>query len=197
MEYRYQSKDGRLNFAPIKMKGLTLDTDLIDSYLNGPRTLSNDRLSFLIISQPEDKDGSLLSPPPTPTSQESVSECHIQDYELLICATHFLGDGMALHNFANDFFGLLGGPKSENELEAVLQHEWKRQWGNDNDCVRLLFTSNPLVMLTRCTTGYGPPQRNGRPISTITRRKLPPSRFSRGLSEQSRQADCESNLTVF
>jgi len=121
MEYRYQSKD-----------------DLIDSYLNGPRTLSNDRLSFLIISQPEDKDGSLLSPPPTPTSQESVSECHIQDYELLICATHFLGDGMALHNFANDFFGLLGGPKSENELEAVLQHEWKRQWGNDNDCAMVL-----------------------------------------------------------
>jgi hypothetical protein len=31
------------------------------------------------------------------------------EHELFICAAHFIGDGMALHQFANDFFGLLDG----------------------------------------------------------------------------------------
>ncbi len=43
---------------------------------------------------------------------------------------HFLGDGMALHQFANDFFGLLGGEKSDDELREMLHEEWRVRWGN-------------------------------------------------------------------
>jgi hypothetical protein len=51
---------------------------MIDAYLNGPRTLSNERLSYLVISQQpvEDLDASALD---------------VQNFDLLLCATHFLG----------------------------------------------------------------------------------------------------------
>ncbi|KAF7307351.1 hypothetical protein MIND_00529100 [Mycena indigotica] len=88
LEYRSQSKD-----------------ELIDAYLNGPRTLSNERLSYLIVG-----------------SRESS-----EDFDLLICATHFLGDGMALHQCANDFFGLLSEQAS---LETILEDEWENWWGS-------------------------------------------------------------------
>ena len=51
-------------------------------------------------------------------------------HEILICAMHFLGDGMALHNFANEFFGLLGGDKDDCSLRALLDEEWNLRWGN-------------------------------------------------------------------
>ncbi|KAF4623417.1 hypothetical protein D9613_002249 [Agrocybe pediades] len=88
LEYRLQSKD-----------------ELIDSYLNGPRTLSNERLSYLIVSTTDRGDG--------------VEK----DYDFLICATHFLGDGMALHQFANDFFSLLGSSADDALLKANLLSE--------------------------------------------------------------------------
>ncbi|PCH33967.1 hypothetical protein WOLCODRAFT_135419 [Wolfiporia cocos MD-104 SS10] len=123
LEYRHQSKD-----------------ELIDTYLNGPRTLSNTRLSYLILSQPT--DSLLPTPPRTPSPSNSgsdVQQLHDAEdvvpgehsYELLICAMHFLGDGMALHQFANDFFGLLGSEKDDAELEAVLEAEWRSRWEND------------------------------------------------------------------
>jgi hypothetical protein len=82
-------------------------TELIDSYLNGPRTLSDDRLSYLILSQTE------------------ASDTELPRHELLICATHFLGDGMALHQFANDFFSLLGSAKTDSELETEVHKEYQ------------------------------------------------------------------------
>ena len=110
---------------------------MIDSYLNGPRTLSNSRLSYLILSQSE-RDSELLPTPPrtpSPTSEagsieDALDEASAQqhEYDLLICAMHFLGDGMALHAFANDFFGLLGGEKSDEELRDVLHDEWRERW---------------------------------------------------------------------
>ncbi|PPR02704.1 hypothetical protein CVT26_009807 [Gymnopilus dilepis] len=81
--------------------------DLIDSYLNGPRTLSNDRLSYLIVSSDDPSQGME------------------KNFDFLICATHFLGDGMALHQFANDFFTLLGGPSSIEDLQTKLSMEWQ------------------------------------------------------------------------
>ncbi|KZT30818.1 hypothetical protein NEOLEDRAFT_1144356 [Neolentinus lepideus HHB14362 ss-1] len=114
LEYRTQSKD-----------------ELISSYLNGPRTLSNERLSYLILSQPSSQ--LIPSPPVTPTlsssSEDSQKESPSSEYEgtydLLICAAHFLGDGMALHQFAHDFFTLLGSEKPQTELVAQLQCEWE------------------------------------------------------------------------
>lgn len=111
LEYRSSTKD-----------------ELIDSYLNGSRTLSSDRLSYLIVSQ---GGTSLPSPPLTPRSTSPFDERESPSYshDIMICAAHFLGDGMALHQFANDFFGLLGGEKTIAELEAQLKEELSSRWG--------------------------------------------------------------------
>ncbi|KAF5352707.1 hypothetical protein D9756_005938 [Leucocoprinus leucothites] len=99
LEFRSQTKD-----------------ELIDSYLNGERTLSNKRLSYLI-----------LSSRPTPAPQNGTeSESPEQNFDLLICAAHWIGDGMALHTFANEFFGLLGSCLDEAELRVLLEQEFKR-----------------------------------------------------------------------
>ena len=95
--------------------------DLIDSYLNGARTLSNDRLSYLIISS--DCANTNI---PIDHSVESV-----KNYDLMICATHFLGDGMALHQFANDFFFILGSSMDETALLEKLTSEWSEKYTND------------------------------------------------------------------
>jgi hypothetical protein len=36
---------------------------------------------------------------------------------------------MALHQFANDFFGMLGGSFSQEELDQLVADEWKQRWG--------------------------------------------------------------------
>jgi hypothetical protein len=113
MEFRSQTKDGAFSSsAPYQCEILTEAIELIDSYLNGQRTLSNDRLSFLILSS--------LQTFPLPNGIETENG---QDFDLLICAAHFIGDGMALHTFADQFFGLLGGALSENGLRDLLEHE--------------------------------------------------------------------------
>ncbi|GJE85813.1 hypothetical protein PsYK624_018920 [Phanerochaete sordida] len=128
LEYRAQGKD-----------------ELIDSYLNGPRTLSNSRLSYLVVSHTEeDPAEAILTPPRTPSPSaetfepsSSPSEDDARaptQYDLLICAMHFIGDGMALHTFANDFLGLLGSEQSASDLEAMLRAEWAERWQDkDND----------------------------------------------------------------
>ena len=106
---------------------------LIDAYLNGPRTLSNARLSYLVVSQPPEDDLGILTPPLSaePGTMPVAEEERTQRYELLICAMHFIGDGMALHQFANDFFCLLGSGKSISELELQLETEWQERWANN------------------------------------------------------------------
>ncbi|KAF8665373.1 hypothetical protein AX16_000392 [Volvariella volvacea WC 439] len=47
----------------------------------------------------------------------------MQEYDMLICTTHYLGDGIALHTFAHDFFHLLGD-RSQGDLVDILQSEW-------------------------------------------------------------------------
>ncbi|KAF9015657.1 hypothetical protein BDQ17DRAFT_1341427 [Cyathus striatus] len=94
LEYRSQSKD-----------------DLIYSYLNGPRTLSNQRLSYLVVAQ-----------------QNASYPSKLTDSHFLICATHFLGDGMALHQFANDMFTLLGSTSTETDLLNLLYEGWSDRY---------------------------------------------------------------------
>lgn len=97
--------------------------ELLENYLNGPRTLSNDRLSYLMVSQPN--KSMLPSPPLTPDPQAGAApggENNVR-FDLMICAVHFLGDGMALHQFANDLFTLLGSANSQVELEQLLSEE--------------------------------------------------------------------------
>ncbi|ORY69307.1 hypothetical protein BCR35DRAFT_269770, partial [Leucosporidium creatinivorum] len=74
--------------------------ELLDSYLNGSRTLSDERLSYLVFSTPET---SFL---PADLEQE-------QEYDMHLFCTHFLGDGMALHTTANELFTLLAAKPAE------------------------------------------------------------------------------------
>ena len=68
--------------------------DIIGLYLNGPRSLSSDRLAMLVVA--DKGEGS---------------------YEVMLCATHYLGDGMALHTFMNEFYQLLGD--TANTVSAI------------------------------------------------------------------------------
>lgn len=103
---------------------------LIDSYLNGPRTLSNSHLSHLIISEP---GAGALTPPATPLLGTAPDTTAAEDapraYELLLCAAHCIGDGMALHNTANDFFKLLAGDADQAALDALVVAEWEARHG--------------------------------------------------------------------
>lgn len=67
---------GLFYFSPCY--GLNLFPEMIDAYLNGPRTLSNERLSYLVISQQQVED-------------LEASALDVQNFDLLLCATHFLG----------------------------------------------------------------------------------------------------------
>ncbi|KAJ7727829.1 hypothetical protein DFH07DRAFT_782362 [Mycena maculata] len=154
LEYRSQSKD-----------------EMIETYLNGPRTLSNERLSYLVVSQQLAKD--------CPQSIEEASASDLQDFDMLLCATHFLGnfirrqngfwfahetyvgDGMALHQFANDFFTLLASGRAGEDLESMLTEEWFSRWGgNKEDNVSGL----PSSLETRL-----PPMSDGKFRRTVSR----------------------------
>ena len=113
--------------------------ELLDAYLNGPRTLSNSRLSYLIISEPARNPELLPTPPRTPSPggedngedvpaqvQEELSR--ERQFDFFLGAMHFLGDGIALHTFANDLFTLLGGEKTDDELRDMMQDEWRTRW---------------------------------------------------------------------
>jgi hypothetical protein len=90
-------------------------TALIDSYLNGPRTLSSSHLSHLFISKQR-------------REVEGVVATH-EEVDVLLATTHFVGDGIALHSFANEFYGLLGGETIlENEkLMRILEREMEER----------------------------------------------------------------------
>ncbi|GJN92274.1 hypothetical protein Rhopal_005304-T1 [Rhodotorula paludigena] len=118
--------DVPLNSAETRAKAASLlelvtgqDPQTIRSkYLNGARLLSDSHLAYLIISTPE--------PSFTPAEADlAVDPEREQEYDLFLLSTHFIGDGMALHTTANDFFTLLaGGPGDEalpcQHIEAVL-----------------------------------------------------------------------------
>jgi len=106
---------------------LNQNPELIHSYLNGPRTLSNQRISYLILSTSD----SMPTPPisPMPSSSTLDDGQPENEFNLLICAAHFLGDGMALHQFAHEFFTLLGSQDSVRDLEEALNKEWIERWG--------------------------------------------------------------------
>jgi hypothetical protein len=63
-------------------------------------------------------------------SSENTDNC-----DFLICATHFLGDGMALHQFANDFFGLLGSSSTTSDLAMLLSKDWHTRCAKADDSV--------------------------------------------------------------
>ncbi|KAF8882687.1 hypothetical protein BD779DRAFT_1612410 [Infundibulicybe gibba] len=57
--------------------------------------------------------------------------------DFLICATHFLVDGMASHQFANDFLCLLGGPQSDDVLLRLFESELQMRISTVNEATAL------------------------------------------------------------
>jgi hypothetical protein len=89
-----------------------------------------------MVSQP--RVSVLPTPPltPDPNLKEQPQDESTYQFELFICAVHFLGDGMALHQFANDFLSLLGSPKTQSELETLLADEFQSSLKRCVDTVR-------------------------------------------------------------
>ncbi|KAJ7669309.1 hypothetical protein DFH06DRAFT_1180558 [Mycena polygramma] len=79
--------------------------ELISAYMDGTRKLSNDYLSYLILSEPE-----------------SAPDADVSQYEILMCAPHFIGDGTALHQSAHELIRLITSEKSDAQLAEKL-HE--------------------------------------------------------------------------
>lgn len=102
--------------------------ELIDSYLNGPRTLSAQRLSCIFLSQESDRSHSRRTHPDGPVQSTQGEDWF--NYDLLLCTTHFIGDGMALHQCANDFFTLLSSNRSTEELHDILKEQWQIRYGS-------------------------------------------------------------------
>ena len=86
--------------------------ELISNYMNGPRTLSNDYLSYLVIS---------ISAPPSETGSSGGVE-----YDLMMCAPHFTGDGTALHQSTHDLLCILTSTQTNEELQIELNEH--RDW---------------------------------------------------------------------
>jgi hypothetical protein len=80
--------------------------------MNGPRTLSNDHLSYLIFSAP-------TCPPEADPTEDA-------DHGIMMCATHFLGDGNALHQSVHDLLCILTSTKNDEELKKELDE--LRDW---------------------------------------------------------------------
>jgi hypothetical protein len=81
--------------------GVGGEIDLISTYLNDARVLSSDRLAMLFV----------------------VAEGNSERYQIMLCTTHYVGDGMALHTFMNEFYTLLGSDKSVVELAALIESQ--------------------------------------------------------------------------
>lgn len=115
--------------------------ELIDAYLNGPRTLGEDRIAMLMLGNiPQDGRDAIPTPASTPSPETGRKEAFppfedVREFDLLICATHYVGDGMALHTFANEFFNLIAGKnelgkeRSTEEIEEMLEREWQTRFG--------------------------------------------------------------------
>lgn len=99
---------------------------MIHDYLNGPRLLGSHHLSHLFFSTSLDQE--IENGTGTLQDNDLPKQC-----DILIAATHYLGDGMALHNFANDFFSLLamqvGNPDRTATLSELLSAEWEKRCG--------------------------------------------------------------------
>lgn len=85
---------------------INIIAELLDAYLNGPRLLSATRTSFLIVAR-------------EPGSED--------EWHLVLCAMHCIGDGMALHACANEILLMLGSEDGAEELERVLGEELERK----------------------------------------------------------------------
>jgi len=92
--------------------------------MNGPRTLSDQFLSYLVISS---KDPNFLQQHGSLSANTNAGNT-TADFDLLMCAPHFLGDGTSLHLATHDLLVLLASPLTNNEMEIELNKDvnWVR-----------------------------------------------------------------------
>lgn len=93
--------------------------DLVNAYLNGVRTLSAKMPAQLIIRRGTARSTDLSGA----WAPADADDDGLANAEVMLCTTHYVGDGMALHSFMNEFYALVGGPLSIDELQALLQAE--------------------------------------------------------------------------
>ncbi|KAJ3808809.1 hypothetical protein F5876DRAFT_45260 [Lentinula aff. lateritia] len=85
----------------------TLSKDeLISNYLNGSRTLSDERMSYLVIS--------------TSSDLGTFANNDEGKYDILMCAPHFIGDGASLHQCTHELMTLLSSPQTTHDLAQSL-----------------------------------------------------------------------------
>jgi hypothetical protein len=105
-----------LREASMRFDFVRSSRNVVDAYLNGERSLGDHMLAKLVLVAPP-----LFTPPGSPGGPaESLDR---GAYELMLCATLFLGDGMALHTTMNDFYTLLGSDKTVRELEGMIREQ--------------------------------------------------------------------------
>ena len=189
--------------APYDFVSPKAPVDLLEWYLNGPRTLSNERLSYLVVSRTPAPDGELPTPPATPLNsvdppdgltEEVADSDRVVDFELFICAAHFIGDGMALHQFANDFFGLLGSASSAEDIERLVAGEWKLRWGHPPSIDVMLIQPCYHVTWLTMDIDTGPSCKRRREPRT-GKKSIPSRSWTDRLPEFLGQADCELSRT--
>ncbi len=134
--------------------------EVLDAYLNGDRTLGDSKLSCLVVASVDDE------------------EKEIREYDWMMCAAHFLGDGMALHRSADDFFTLLAGNKSAEErrgwsteeLEGLVKTEWEKRWGSGRED----FLKNVSKVIYSCSCIYSSPTAQSNVLPLAIEDTLPP-----------------------
>jgi len=90
--------------------------ELISRYLNGPRQLSSSHLSHLTLSTPPSSSAA--------SSSAGGGEEGPTTFDLLLTTTHFVADGLALHQLANELYLLLGDRSLDlATLEGLVQAE--------------------------------------------------------------------------
>ncbi|KAL7414329.1 hypothetical protein BDY24DRAFT_339718 [Mrakia frigida] len=102
--------------------------ELVDAYLNGPRTLSADLLCKIVIS----------IPPPLPAAPNGVVG-HNTNFDFMFLAGHFLADGVSFAVIANEFLTLLASDMNEEDLSNLVQSEID---------ARVLIGANPIPVST-------------------------------------------------
>lgn len=97
-------------------------SELVDRYLNGPRTLSPDLLAKVLVSRPPP---SLDTPEifPNPSSPFNAQDPANEHFEFMFFAGHFLGDGVSFAVLANEFMTLCASDMGEEDLSVLVQSE--------------------------------------------------------------------------
>lgn len=84
--------------------------ELMLGYMNGPRSLKDDNLSCLTVCAQAHSSGDFA------------------EYELMMCAPHFIGDGTSLHQTTNELLEILSTYSTDDDLLQLVENECSGNW---------------------------------------------------------------------